>query len=542
MPTSGVLFGSVSYLPAVTRPVLACKAHVFFRVFMHGLILHDAIEYNKAACCFLRVADLLQRALASGLSLASCACCSASSRGRPNFVNRPYLLYKAARCHTALGEHDKAFELLGLVPFRERTLAIHFDFGKESQRRGKRDAAIASFREVLRANPFSVQLIAPMVRLGCSILELESMIRSRTDIPAPMQQWMLAHVRSEAAAKASRFDEAVQCLMPFLSTPQGVETAPTSSKEAPAFVMDSSTAIFARHSRQGEHSQASLLPNRGVSLQVQLHATAPFFGDNLPFVCRPSMSKERPLFASGHPFVAERIMVFLAEGQRASSCLALSATMRVVDPFGADGTESIAYALTCDALAPSAHCEGGSRLQLLSQELRALMSTWQSDRQKSTSWVIAGLLCLLQGDSHNAIRFVNTALQCDAYDELAMTVKGHILLAMGSFHAAANHFFTSDTRKPSFACSQGVVQCYTRLGRWPLALSHADNAVKAHSNDHRAHTMYGKAVMGALAAGVDESSSDLQRFALTFEAAQTAVSICISCTAPSRHAVHTFTV
>ncbi len=491
---------------------------------MHGLILFEAAEYNKAAAFFLKTASALQASLQAGLTIDQCSTCSLASKGRPNFVNRPYLLYKAGRCHAAMGDHDKAFALLGTVPFRQRTLAIHYDFGRECQRRGKRELAVASFKEVLRANPYAIELISPMVRLGADTKELEALLCSRSDVHPTMAQWLQAHIRAEAAAKASQFPVAIELLLPLVSSnwdnSQGGEVS------LPPLVMDSCAGVLASHSCKADRSQPSTEPNQGVFLTLQLLSEHPFCSSVQPYITSPGASQSAPLFAFGHTFVAERIMAFAAEAGAAAACTALNKRMAVCDPFGMPGTESLAFALSQEILSPNGHSHGAEKLAAMCAELKTIMSTWQSNRQASASWVVASLLCLVQGDTHNAIRFVNTALQCDAYDELAMTVKGHILLEMGSLHAAANHFFTSDTRNPSLHCAAGVVSCYVRLGSWQLALTHATNAVSNHAQDHRAHTLLGDTLLQAIAAGADADCAELRRFDLTYMRAKTKVRNC----------------
>jgi len=507
-------------LPLAATLLHSCSS--MHRVFVHGLILFDAGSFHKSATCFLKAAATLDAALAAGVPEERCGQSSMSSkaaaRSRANFANRPYLLYKAARCHIMMGEHDKAFTLLGAVPFRQRTLAIHYDYGRECQRRGKLDVAVASFKEVLRANPFAIELIAPMVRLGGSVKELEALLCGRPDVPPAVSRWLQSHIRAEAAAKDARFDFAIQQLTPLLVVAP-VEDASVSGV-LPAIRMDSSTAIFAAQSQATERCMPCLEPNTGAVFAYAPQGAAA----EAPFILGGADSCA-PLFAFGHTYVAERIMAFAAEYGDSSLCVKLNQPMGMMaDPFGMPGTEFLSFALAQAVLSPAGHSHGQSQLASMCAQLKATMQTWQNNRQHSASWVVAGLLCLVQGDTHNAIRFVNTALQCDTYDELAMTVKGYILLEMGSHHAAANHFFTSNTRNPSFYCASGVVSCYVQLGNWQLALTHATNSTVSHALDHRSHALLGHTMLQALAAGADADSSELQQFDLGYSRAKKKVS------------------
>ena len=115
--------------------------------------------------------------------------------GLPAICDEFELKYKTAQCLSHMRLPQEAIAIIESVPVKLRPSKMHLLFGQLNKARGATNAAMASYKEVLKEHQLALDVAEELLEMGVSGLEVNSLVVDATHMPQCewLATWIEAH-------------------------------------------------------------------------------------------------------------------------------------------------------------------------------------------------------------------------------------------------------------------------------------------------------------------------------------------------------------
>eukprot|EP01138_Halocafeteria_seosinensis_P010012 gb/GECG01010225.1/.p1 GENE.gb/GECG01010225.1/~~gb/GECG01010225.1/.p1 ORF type:complete len:897 (+),score=125.31 gb/GECG01010225.1/:1-2691(+) len=462
------------------------------------------------------------------------------TKGVPNFLNYAYVTYKIARCHFAVGELEEMFQMLECIPWEMRTLAVHYDLGKEYERRGHIENSYNSYREVLRANPFATEVIERLLALGVGIHEVEGLL-SKEMVPNRYRQFLQSIARAMNAKHQSYHPAACKRLALMVANrDDSAECSDTQGTHQGSSLL--SSEVLGRTTTAGiTAGQWKVFDVPDWLSKAKKRVLAHFQDDQL-------LKSSFGMFPEGHEALETMGATWLADADRYEDAIVAFKRLQKEYPYTTNGRDAYALMLYRRAVSlqemsklntPEPPSKTPHLLSKLVENLMeidrhklALLSVYETEGvanegqrlqirgsgggtvARPEPWIAAAAAAITRNEIDCANSLCDIAAAVDPYHIQTLTVTALALTAEKSYHAAVGYYSTVFSRQPSVSCLSQMIPCSFALDDPKQAQKFARAGMYRFPIDGRMHCLYADALLHVMSLEkVQLSPSDITHYA-----------------------------